>query len=340
VTLDRLYAFAVNPQRNLVRPTAAAGGALNSSVQLEGALRAAADSVRPGDWTTVAFRPTHDVPEDARRNPVRLRVVDLALGDEAAAAAAASWLAMRLSMAMDQRARPHLLVVFTEPTEAGARRVTMWAFPQDAAFRFSARARPRIDLVENVFSRRSGLRKAAEYEGGHLRTDFLTGRVVDFQAGIRVTAIAEYWMGSFLDSQLEMSPLVGTQLLAETFRRAFDNAVSPTDRDQLHVAALELEQSPRPTWTLSEVAQELLPTALAETFLSASPDPRMNDARYELDHAALDRALATRVFRLSTGVSVTAPLSEIGQSVLVDGDQLQIAGTIVNERFGRGGRGH
>jgi hypothetical protein len=270
---------------------------------------------------------------------VRQNVVAVGFGADAEARNSADWLAMRLSRAMDGRARPHLLVIFTESIEDAVERVMMWAFPQEEAFRFDTGVRPRIQLLENIFSRTSGLRKAAQFQGANQRADFLTGRLVDIQAGRSATQVADYWLDGFLDCVLEMTPLVGTQLLADTFRRAFEAVETPEERSQLQVAALQIQQAPRATWTIAEVAEELLPQALAPTFLAASPAQHMNNARHELDRETFELSLATRVFELDSGVMVTAPLAAIGLSVITDGDQLRVAGTIVHERLGRGRRG-
>ena len=337
--LDRLFAYSVAPQRTRATRNQPPGGALVSSKPLEAALRDAIGSVDAADWIDVTFRPSQDVPQDVRRNPVRERVVQIAVGDDTTATEAASWLAMRLSLAMDDRARPHLLVAFREVVDNETARVMMWAFPQDEAFRFSTAQRPTIELLENVFSRSSPLRKAAEFEGGERRTDFLSGRVVDFQAGRRAGAVADYWMRGFLDCDLEMSPHLGTHILAETFSRAFAAAGDPEDRERLRAAAMVVEQGSKSTWSLREVADELLPPSLAETFLASTRRPRMVDARHEIERQDLAQALARRTFYLDTGVTVAAPAEEVGRSVVVDGTTLTVTGSIVRDRLGVG-RGH
>jgi hypothetical protein len=90
---------------------------------------------------------------------------------------------------------------------------------------------------------------------------------------------------------------------------------------------------------MDEIAGSLLPADLGDR-LVREVAPESRHARFELDRETFEHQVGTRVFELRTGVIVTSPIGEVGgandsdKSVLVDGDQLNCAGTIVGERFG------
>ena len=67
------------------------------------------------------------------------------------------------------------------------------------------------------------LRKAAQFEGLNTRTQFLSRRVLDYQANASDRFIADYWIGRFLGAQLQISDAEGTRYLAKTLKVANDS---------------------------------------------------------------------------------------------------------------------
>lgn len=269
----------------------------------------------------------------------------LAFGDGAAQDAAADFLAQRLSAAMDGRSQPHLLVLVAGVDDAGAEgATTFWTFPRDDAIRFDASARPTVEILENVFSQTSRLRKAAKFSGKEHDGDFLDGRVLDIQTGRTSIDVANYWVDRFLECTLAVTSIQGTENVATAIRKVNESLVTPEDRERLNIAVLALRNSPRPSWTVDEIADTFLPADLGAKLRDAS-EPTMTNARFEINPGSYDRLLTTRVFSLESGVVVSSPLGEVGTpddpaSVIVQGSQLTCTGTIVKERLGgsRGGR--
>jgi hypothetical protein len=98
--------------------------------------------------------------------------------EPAPARAAALLLANRLAMAMDRRSTSCLFVP-TAFRDDDKRRVILWIFPRDEAFRLrTGNEGPTIEVLENIFSQKSKHRKAAMFEGRNLRNHFLSGRVL------------------------------------------------------------------------------------------------------------------------------------------------------------------
>jgi hypothetical protein len=294
---------------------------------------------REGAWTSVVFR-TEDI-EDGRghrrSNAARDALLDLAFGDETVAAAAAWTLALRLGRAMDARSSSAHLLVMSTSLNGSIGSAAVWTFPRDDAFRFDEGARPTIELLANVFSRTSGLRKAAQFDGERHDASFIGGFALDFQTGSNSFDIADYWIGRFLDCRLGVTPIFGTELVARAMKKLDATLTDPDDRQTLTLAALALRHSPRTNWTLTEVARNFLPEELRAQLVASSDKPEMNDAPFSLQATRFDELVATRVFSLTSGVVVASPLSEVGDAenaqkpVVVTGDQLRCEGTIEKE---------
>ena len=347
MTDRRIWAFAVLPARMLAAEdvTAPRGGRVPTSDDLRAALQAAIERTREGAWTSVKFRV--DQIDDAfgrrRSSESRDAFLALAFGNDATADEAAQGLALRLATAMDRRS-PTNLLVFGADVEGGLASVRVWTFPQDDAFRFNEAVAPTIELLADVFSRTSSLRKAARFDGENHDGSFIGGDALDFQTGSNSFEVANYWIGRFLGCELGVTPTVGTQLVARAFRKLDEKLADPEERQTLTVAAMALRHSPRTNWTLQDIAEQFFPANLREPLLAASGKPEMNNAPFRLNHELYDTLVATRVFSLESGVIVTSPITEVAtpndpdKSVVVTGNQLRVEGTVAKETL-RGRRG-
>ena len=345
---QRLWAYAVRPgSGDAGQGTAAVGGPIVESARLRIALDVAAQRAKPADWTDVLFKVDWIDDGTVRRRSCRTRdeVLRLAFGNATEQHAASEFLATRLSAAMDGRSQPHLLVLVGEIDDARTTAAaTFWTFPRDDAIRFDASKSPTVEILENVFSQTSKLRKAAKFVGQQHDGSFVDGRVLDFQTGRNSIDVANYWVDRFLECALAVTSIQGTENVATAIRKVNESLVSPEDRESLNIAVLALRNSPKPTWTVDEIADTLLPGDLAAKLREAS-EPAMTHARFEINQGSYDRLLTTRVFSLESGVIVSSPLAQVGTpdepgAVVVAGSQLTCQGTIVKERLGgsRGGR--
>jgi hypothetical protein len=263
---------------------------------------------------------------------------------------AALGLARRLSMSMDERSKPCLFLAaaYRESANAPRRRVALWIFPRDEAFRFHQMT---IELLNDIFSRSSRLRKLALFEGNQIRSGFTNARVLDFQAG-GVDEVARFWIDRFLDAQLSISNEAGTRLLAQTISRVSEAELRPDEREQLQAAAIAVRTMPRTSWSLEQFATQMLSDELRARFLADAPNDESRRSVFGFERQVFEESLRTRIFRLDGGVTVYSPLEEVGNTVRVvqarrgeeatmspgenaRGERLRVEGTVVSDKMSK-----
>lgn len=312
--LFRLYGFAIDPQRlmtddEFVDPP---GGQLQIRATLRNALDRSLKNAFDSNRLTQVTLNVDTEPEAGRSSPIRDAVRELALSPRSPqAAVGAAALAAQLSKAMDERS-PDCLFLAAAYREDGSddRQVALWIFPQDEAFRFSPTQHD-IELLTDIFSRTSGLRKMALFRGQEGRTHFLNAQVLDYQTG-RADDVARFWIERFLDAELAITPKAGTRLLADALKRASDADLTAAENRQVHAAAVALHSMPTAEWSLEQVANQFLSGKARESFLATADNDETRTSVFRIDHDTLSTGLAYRSFQLPNKVLVSAPIDEVG----------------------------
>lgn len=347
--LFRLFAYPVEPQRTAVPEEFIdpVGSRIDWTTELEGALSTALAAARR--MTTVDLR--LDTAPGRRTSDVRDGVMAFAFEfRNETAEQAALGLARRLSMSMDERSKPCLFLAaaYRESASARRRRVALWIFPRDEAFRFHQMT---IELLNDIFSRSSRLRKLALFEGNQIRSHFTSARVLDFQAG-GIDEVARFWIDRFLDAQLSISDEAGTRLLAQTISRVSETELTSDQREQLQAAAIAVRTMPRNRWSLEQFASQMLSGELRTSFLAEAPNDESRRSIFGFERQIFEDSLRTRIFRLDGGVTVYSPLEEVGNTVQVvhargevtaatapganaRGERLRVEGTVVSDRMSK-----
>jgi hypothetical protein len=334
VDLSQLHAFAVEPMRTTDLEEAPAGGRVEVTAALGRVLDRANAAARFDTRTRVAFR----VPPDTRTNEVRDLLLSYGFGDNVEADQAAAVLAGRLAHSMDQRTPAGLFIMAASPLRTSCL-VFLWLFPRDQAFRF--RSGPKgatLQVLSDVFSQTSHLRKGALFQGRKQRNEFLLGRVLDFQVRLKTRVAADYWIEDFLMCNLGTHGDSGTRLVARAFRSAFDALSDSEDQRDLFSSMMAVRRADGRRWTINELTEEYLDGAGRAAFLDAIPQEDTRTAAFEFQTVVFDEALKFRVFQLDTGVFVSTPFGEVGRSVVVEekGERkLRCEGQIVGETVKR-----
>lgn len=329
--LSKLFAYQVEPRRTVTAAGSPAGGFVAITEEMRTALATADRRWERERRIAIDLK----VDPTTRTCETRDLLIQLGFGIPLEALTAATALAARLSTAMDLRSAPCLCILAVEEEE-GERRVTIWTFPRDNAFQFRAgTGRATVRVLTDVFSQASNLRKAALFEGKNLRSEFINGRVLDFQAGHARTEVADFWIVGFLDASLGISSESGSRMLANCLRKTWETTTAPNERDQLFAAATAIRQSPQRRWAISQVADQYFSGELKARFVRSVPNDDALNSSFDFDRETFDRSAHFRVFRLDSDVYVSAPFDEIGRSVQLTGDQerrLSCEGTVVDEK--------
>ncbi len=330
--LFRLYAFTVHPSRTATFTRQVDGGLIPINRELR---RLIDDSIRTANFPS-ALSVAFAVDPATRTNPTRDAVLSLAFDPARQAHIAATRLATSLSASMDARSHSCLFILAVLQ-EADHRAVTLWAFPRDEAFRFAShRGTHAIEILTDVFSRTSRLRKAALIQGRKLRNEFTTAKVLDFQAGKSADAVANYWPAIFLLCVLAIASDSGTRLMARAITKAYDACPNATDKEQLFAAMISVRTANRQRWSLADFADHYLTGDARDNFLNAAPNRESLTSPFDFNRQLFEEIVHFRIFQLDTGVYVSSPPSEIGQSVRVSGDDtpvLTCEGRVVSDKL-------
>ncbi len=331
--LFRLHAYAVVPHRT--SPTEDEPDPVGGAVQVSRDLRVAIDGNIQGARFHERIGVDFQMDQTTRRSDVRELIMNFAFGEAPTAKAAGQSLARRLANAMDRRSMQCLFIPAVM-RQRGRRRVTLWTFPQDRAFQFrNADTGPTIEVMTDVFSQSSKLRKAALFEGGRSRSDFLRGQVLDFQASHSSRDVADFWIERFLACNLGIRADTGTRLLAKTARSVYERSETADDRETLHAAMMSMRRSPQKRVSLQTFAVRYLEGELRERFLNAAPNDHSRDSLFDFRRDVFDETLGFRIFELDTGVFVSSPLDQVGKSVRVGSGErrrLRCEGDVVEDR--------
>lgn len=333
MNLFRLHAYAVSPQKGAATIPDPDGGAITLSGELRSVINSNLTAAKFERRTAIDF----DVNTTTRTNEVRDLITDYAFGQPATAKSAAIGLAKRLCAAMDHRSTPCLFIPAAFHADANTV-VTLWTFPRDEALRFRQRkSGPTIQVLTDIFSQSSRLRKAAHFRGRNVRSHFMSGRALDFQAGHGTREIADFWILRFLQCRFGIAGDAGTRLLARVARAAYEVCDDSIDQEQLYTAILTMRRSPNKRLSLQDFADRYLSGGAHGAFLDAIPNSESRNAIFDFQTDVFDAAVQFRVFQLETGVFVSSPLKEIGQSVRINDQKanrtLACEGSIVDERL-------
>jgi hypothetical protein len=331
--LFRLYAFSVQPQRKKEEPRPTRGGVAAITPEIQNALSQAIYAARFDTRTTVDF----DVDPNTRTVVTRELILGLGFGDDNGASESAFTLAQRLAAAMDLRSTPCLLVCAVFKND-DSRSVTLWTFPRDDAFQFqNGDDASGITVLHDVFSQSSKLRKAARFEGRNLRSEFLSGRALDFQAGSTTREVAEFWVQRFLRCKFGLAGDAGTRLFAKAVRSGYDSCAEPDAKEQIFSGVMALRNSPNDRISLQDFADRFLSGEARKAVIASAPNQEGLSSLFVFNREVLDNALQFRVFQLESGAFVSAPLGEVGESVLLTEQDsqkhLSCEGIVISEKL-------
>jgi hypothetical protein len=331
VNLFRVHAFAVEPRRTSgTDDYEPSGGAIPISATLRTALDEA-------EFILAKKKLDIDLVVDpsSRTSDVRDLLLEYAFGSTQTPIRAAKALSARLADAMDARSDECLLVLSARRNDEGIRSVFLWTFPKEDAFQFKRSSAPSIELLTDAFSRKSPLRKGASFVGRNIPPDFLRGGALDFQSTSRTKLASDLWIIKFLSARLAVSSQAATRLLVKAIANTHAALETVKERTQLFAATITLKAKPDVRYSLNTFASTFLDASVQEVFLreAALIGSIPPNQRFAVDTDVLDATLNVRAFQLESGVLVSAPILEVGESVLLNGNMLRVSGTVTSDRM-------
>lgn len=329
--LFRVHAFSVVPCRTTTKLAEAEDLPEGGSIQISAALR---DVLSESDdlLQSQAIAVDLAVDTESRTSAIREILLRYAFGATQTPVSAGQELAAALADAMDARSTACLLVIAGYRRE-DERRVSMWTFPREEAFQFKKSGRaPSIELLHDIFSRRSRLRKGATFSGKERPQDFIRGGVLDFQATSRSHLAADFWIVQFLRARLALQSNTATRHLVAALQSTFEQLELPAHRAQVHTGIMALLTGPQKRWSMRGFADAFLDNDAREGFLRNANGESV-DQVFAIDRAVIEAKLRNRVFELESGVLVTAPFNTVGEDVQVQGKNLRVSGIIKREKM-------
>lgn len=331
MNLVHCHAFAVSASGWNQVPNVQ-GGRISPDSQLESLIAKNIEKAKFGSCLESVFET-----DDSRQNDMRALIREHGFGDDTAADKAAEEIAQRLCVAMDNRSHPALLIIASR-RDGSSSQVSLWTFPRDEALRLiNQKTASTLQVLTDIFSQTSRLRKAAFFAGGQAKTEFLGGKILDLQSGGGPKAIADFWLSDFLLSMPAIKPKAGTQMIARALVQCAKEAVDLTDQQQLQNAAMSIRSGPKQRWSPREISENFFSGSLASKFEKKFPNAATYNTPFDIDQDTYSANLNFTVYKLESGVVVSSPFSEIGESVRIsgtadDGERLICEGRVVSQR--------
>lgn len=312
-SLQRAYASHIQPGKGSDPPLDPETYPLKIEPEFRQVLTEATENASNHAMSAIGFKMT-----DGREHTVRELVLKVAFGQTRTPAAAMGELAARLSACTDHRTGSSLMITTVHEAEE-RRRVSIYVFPEEDSYRLRQLRDEAILERLRSFALNSKLRKVARFEGKNIKAHFLQGEVADLQIGSDPRTAADYWVTSFLVAEFSINSNKGTRLVAAGLHKAFA-AASAQGRQAVMEAAIALVADRRQAWSLDQIAMTLVPDDLVDTFCSVAPNAETRGSQFALDKDLLRNRINYRVFQLDTGVWVSSPFQEVGESVTIAGD--------------------
>jgi len=323
--LKRLYAYEILPQKGIAKPNAPTGGQLKIGKVLEDALNSLVVGTGLLSKQEIEFTVT-DPKTAPNQNEARDIFMKACFGPGGTKLQSTTLvIAQKLAMSMDGRSNPFLLLISCFES-GGLRRLVLWAFPKDSAFRFNfGPSGASIEMIPDIFSVSSSLRKAAVFEGKNRSDSFWAGRVLDIQSGR-----TNFWIEDFLQCSSSLKGVYGTEQLAGYVSAAFKKVKTEESREELYNAIVAIRTSPKKNISYESFAKDYLSDEARTTFLSGVPVAERNMI-FKFSRDVFEKKIGFRSFQMRDSVYVSAPFNTIGESVIVDNKNLTYSGEIEQE---------
>ena len=216
-------------------------------------------------------------------------------------------IARRLQSVTPARAGSALLFILVGLTDSGSHRLVVSRFPAEVGVRAQEDgANLSLEFIEQVFLKNAHAYKCACFETDHLAAQFPGGRATDRQA--RGTgAIANYWLGKFLQSRLKTTDVLGTQFLAQAIRDAVGSEDDLDLKNDLMAASRLIRGMDGKTQSAESFLTSMqLQTPVVQAITSKLPRPEVARNVFTFTQAEYDKLVRYESVELDNGAILTA----------------------------------
>ena len=329
MAVKSVHAYIVTPQKGTESPEMPNGGPVSISIELKKTLGDVYKEAKFDSQTPVEF-----LFDSSRANEFREKIIEYLWGNSNEAG---KQIALRLSLKMDKRTEECLLVLTWGELDNGSRQLVIWVFPKEEALQFKAGSTNAINVLEDVFSRTSRLRKAARYCGYNVSASLLGGHVLDFQSSGE--GIADYWISEFLLSRLSLNDEAGSRIVGEALEKLYNKIQDRSSREKIYAAIVTLKNKPNVPTRAADIASLFFAgdNAIIGKFKRLFKSDDVYNARFKFSQSAFREVIKLSIYTLENGITVTTPIG-ISESDLTIKDEnnkrkLSATGIIESERI-------
>lgn len=205
-----------------------------------------------------------------------------------------------------------LLFLMAGKGNANRDRIVVSRFPADTGIMAELGAKGLdVQFVERIFMKNATAYKAVMYEGTSRDTHFWAGKAVDKQLNSTQTALSDYWIKDFLQSDFKTTGVQGSRRLAVAFRQASKAVESLEVKSELVSAASLLKKYSGKTTSPEAIAEEFgLSEAAVRAIKKELPAPHLYSESFKFDYSEFQALAAYRTDGLDNGALLTAPADE------------------------------
>lgn len=328
--LTSIHAFVVVPQRHIQEPKPCIGGVVSVTDKIKRILKDVYAKANIESQTRVQF-----FFNESRGNEFRDLAISFLWGTDPTTSSQS--IAMRLSLLMDNRSDEGLFVITVSDENDGKRQMVLWIFPKEDALQFkSGPTTNTINVLEDVFSKTSKLRKAAKFAGVNSPASMMSGHVLDYQND--ASNVADFWVTDFLASKLSVNDDVGSEKLADALESLYNRTSEYASRERIYAAIITLKNRGSRRTTGKSIADEFFrdDVGLVTKFKRQFQSDELYNSQFNFKKDAFNAKVKVIFYQLSNGIVVTSPIGIGDDSLKIRGSEsartLTASGEISEEK--------
>lgn len=220
-------------------------------------------------------------------------------------------IALRLQSVTPSTAGSALLFILAGVNDQGYHRLVVSRFPAEVGVLAQETNQSlSLEFIEQVFLKNAHAYKCACFETEHPYANFPGGRSTDRQARGNVV-IAGYWLAKFLQSQLKLTDVHGTQFFAKAMKEAANAEDDPEVKQEIVAATVLTRGMDGQTHSTESLLSSLpLTPPAVQRITSKLPRPEVARDAFTFSREEYDKIIRYETVDLNNGATLTAEHGE------------------------------